>query len=58
MVELITYDATASFDSIEIRALAGDALLIEREPSLGGDCLHFGCVPSKTLIQSANVYHT
>ncbi|GAH13317.1 unnamed protein product, partial [marine sediment metagenome] len=24
---------------------------------LGGDCLHFGCVPSKTLIKSAHVYH-
>jgi pyruvate/2-oxoglutarate dehydrogenase complex dihydrolipoamide dehydrogenase (E3) component len=32
-------------------------LLIEKEESLGGDCLHFGCVPSKTLIRTANVYH-
>jgi len=32
-------------------------LLIEKEKSLGGDCLHFGCVPSKTLIKTANVYH-
>lgn len=32
-------------------------LLIEKEKTLGGDCLHFGCVPSKTLIRSANVYH-
>jgi pyruvate/2-oxoglutarate dehydrogenase complex dihydrolipoamide dehydrogenase (E3) component len=32
-------------------------LLIEKEKSLGGDCLHFGCVPSKTLIRTANVYH-
>ena len=23
---------------------------------MGGDCLHFGCVPSKTLIKSADVY--
>ncbi len=29
--------------------------LIEKEQKLGGDCLHFGCVPSKTLIKSANV---
>ena len=27
------------------------------EPVLGGDCLHYGCVPSKTLIKSARVYH-
>jgi len=32
-------------------------LLIEKEKKLGGDCLHFGCVPSKTLIRTANVYH-
>jgi pyruvate/2-oxoglutarate dehydrogenase complex dihydrolipoamide dehydrogenase (E3) component len=32
-------------------------LLIEKEKSLGGDCLHFGCVPSKTLIRTANIYH-
>lgn len=32
-------------------------LLIEKEKTLGGDCLHFGCVPSKTLIRTANVYH-
>jgi pyruvate/2-oxoglutarate dehydrogenase complex dihydrolipoamide dehydrogenase (E3) component len=31
-------------------------LLIEKENELGGDCLHFGCVPSKTLIRTANVY--
>lgn len=31
-------------------------LLIEKERELGGDCLHFGCVPSKTLIRTANVY--
>ncbi len=32
-------------------------LLIEKENVLGGDCLHFGCVPSKTLIKTAHVYH-
>ncbi len=32
-------------------------LLIEKEKNLGGDCLHYGCVPSKTLIRSAHVYH-
>ncbi|MEE9452236.1 MAG: FAD-dependent oxidoreductase, partial [Gammaproteobacteria bacterium] len=29
--------------------------LIEKEPQLGGDCLHYGCVPSKSLIHSAKV---
>lgn len=31
-------------------------LLIEKEKVLGGDCLHYGCVPSKSLIKSAYVY--
>ena len=32
-------------------------LLIEKENQLGGDCLHYGCVPSKTLIRTAHIYH-
>ncbi|MHB8880275.1 MAG: dihydrolipoyl dehydrogenase family protein [Thermodesulfovibrionales bacterium] len=31
-------------------------LLIDKESRLGGDCLHYGCVPSKTLIKTAHVY--
>ncbi len=38
--------------------LGAKTLLIEKEKNLGGDCLHFGCVPSKTLIRSAHAYHT
>ncbi|MCG2720433.1 MAG: FAD-dependent oxidoreductase [Thermodesulfovibrionales bacterium] len=30
-------------------------LLIEKEGRLGGDCLYYGCVPSKTLIRTAQV---
>jgi pyruvate/2-oxoglutarate dehydrogenase complex dihydrolipoamide dehydrogenase (E3) component len=37
--------------------LGAKTLLIEKEPALGGDCLHYGCVPSKTLIKTAHVYH-
>jgi pyruvate/2-oxoglutarate dehydrogenase complex dihydrolipoamide dehydrogenase (E3) component len=37
--------------------LGAKTLLVEKEPKLGGDCLHYGCVPSKTLIKSAYVYH-
>jgi pyruvate/2-oxoglutarate dehydrogenase complex dihydrolipoamide dehydrogenase (E3) component len=32
-------------------------LLVEKEGRLGGDCLYYGCVPSKTLIRTAQVYH-
>lgn len=37
--------------------LGAKTLLIEKEDALGGDCLHYGCVPSKTLIHTAHVYH-
>lgn len=37
--------------------LGARTLLIEKEEALGGDCLHYGCVPSKTLIKTAHVYH-
>ncbi len=36
--------------------LGARTLLIEKE-KLGGDCLYFGCVPSKTLIRTAQVHH-
>ena len=36
--------------------LGAKTLLVEKEKQLGGDCLHFGCVPSKTLIKTAHVY--
>jgi len=38
--------------------LGAGTLLIEKEKELGGDCLHCGCVPSKTLIRTAQAYHT
>jgi pyruvate/2-oxoglutarate dehydrogenase complex dihydrolipoamide dehydrogenase (E3) component len=32
--------------------------LVEKEQQLGGDCLHYGCVPSKALLRAAHVAHT
>lgn len=32
--------------------------LIEAEEQLGGDCLHYGCIPSKALIHAAKVAAT
>jgi len=34
-----------------------DVVLINKEEAMGGDCLHYGCVPSKTLLRSAAVAH-
>ena len=31
-------------------------ILIEKSGKLGGDCLHVGCVPSKTLIRTAGLW--
>jgi pyruvate/2-oxoglutarate dehydrogenase complex dihydrolipoamide dehydrogenase (E3) component len=35
-----------------------DVVLIEKEKQLGGDCLHYGCVPSKALLRAAHVAQT
>jgi pyruvate/2-oxoglutarate dehydrogenase complex dihydrolipoamide dehydrogenase (E3) component len=32
-------------------------VIVEKHKELGGDCLHFGCVPSKTLIRTARVWN-
>lgn len=34
-----------------------DVVLINKEEAMGGDCLHYGCVPSKALLKSAAVAH-
>ena len=31
--------------------------LVEQEPRLGGDCTFYGCVPSKALIETAQIAH-
>ena len=36
-----------------VAQLGAKTVLIEKEPRLGGDCLHYGCAPSKTLIKTA-----
>src|SRR5438132_14239694 len=38
-------------------ALGAKVALVEKH-KLGGDCLWYGCVPSKTLIKSARVAYT
>ena len=36
--------------------LGAKTVLLEKTPRLGGDCLHVGCVPSKSLIRAAGVW--
>ncbi len=38
-------------------ALGARVCLVDRE-RLGGDCLNYGCVPSKTLLHAARMVHT
>ncbi len=30
--------------------------IIEKDPKLGGTCLHVGCIPTKALLHSADVW--
>ncbi len=30
---------------------------VEKEDSLGGTCLNVGCIPSKALLDSSEIYH-
>ncbi len=43
--------------SAYIAAAAQAKVTLVEANALGGDCLHYGCVPSKALIQSAKVAH-
>ena len=37
--------------------LKAKVALVESEGKLGGDCLHYGCVPSKSLIHAGRIAH-
>lgn len=43
--------------AIRLAQLGVKTALIERD-SVGGTCLNRGCIPTKSLLQSAKVYHT
>lgn len=38
-------------------ALGAKVVLVEKH-KMGGDCLHYGCIPSKSLLHAAKVAHT
>lgn len=39
-------------------SMGANVALVEKESQPGGDCLHYGCVPSKALIESAKMAYT
>ncbi|MGI8422016.1 MAG: dihydrolipoyl dehydrogenase family protein [Gaiellaceae bacterium] len=41
--------------ALTARQCGASAALVEREPRIGGDCTFFGCVPSKALIETAQL---
>lgn len=43
--------------AIRAAQLGYDVAIVEKENSLGGVCLNWGCIPTKSLLQSASVYH-
>ncbi len=44
--------------AIRAAQLGLDTVLIEKDPLLGGTCLHRGCIPTKALLHSADVLDT
>jgi len=43
--------------AIRAAQLGMSVAVVEREPSLGGTCLNWGCIPSKTLLDSSEHFH-
>jgi pyruvate/2-oxoglutarate dehydrogenase complex dihydrolipoamide dehydrogenase (E3) component len=43
--------------ALTARHFGASVALVEQEPRLGGDCTFYGCVPSKALIEIAQVAH-
>ena len=43
--------------AIRAAQLGLDVACIEKEPRLGGTCLRIGCIPSKALLESSELYH-
>ena len=42
--------------AIRAAQLGLDAACVGREPALGGTCLRIGCIPSKALLESSELY--
>jgi len=44
--------------AIRVAQLGLKTALVEKDPALGGTCLHVGCIPTKALLHSAEVLET
>ncbi len=62
-MELVTYDVAiigsgpgGYVAAIKAAQLGMKVALIEKYPKFGGTCLHWGCIPTKSLIYSAELY--
>ena len=42
--------------AIKLSQLGQKVALIEND-KLGGECLNYGCIPSKTMINTSDMYH-
>ncbi len=43
--------------AIRAAQLGLDVACVEKEPKLGGTCLRVGCIPSKAMLESSELYH-
>ena len=48
---------TTAFGGARIAAAEGKKVLMIEQSYLGGTCVNWGCIPSKTLIHKAEMYH-
>jgi mercuric reductase len=48
---------TTAFAGARIAAAEGKKVLMVEQSHLGGTCVNWGCIPSKTLIHKAEMYH-
>lgn len=44
--------------AIKCAHLGMKTAIVEKDPNLGGTCLNVGCIPSKALLHSTEIYHT
>ncbi|WP_020674565.1 dihydrolipoyl dehydrogenase family protein [Geopsychrobacter electrodiphilus] len=54
---LILGSGTTAFAGARLAAARGARVLMIEQSHLGGTCVNWGCIPSKTLIDKAEMYH-